>query len=53
MRYPQDFLTRWLITPAYFERWVNVLADNDDSPAEPGLLLQPVELPAVSWLSFY
>ena len=53
MRYPQDFLTRWLIMPAYFERWVNVLADNDDSPAEPGLLLHPVELPAVSWLSFY
>jgi hypothetical protein len=53
MRYSQDFLTRWLITPAYFERWVNVLADNDDSAAAPELLLRPEEIPAVSWLSFY
>jgi hypothetical protein len=53
MRTSQDFLTAWLITPARFERWVNVLADNDDPPAAPGLLLRLEELPAVSWLSFY
>jgi hypothetical protein len=53
MRYPQDFLRQWLITPAYFERWVNVLADNDDSTAAPGLLLRPEEIPAVSLLSLY
>jgi hypothetical protein len=53
MRYTQDFLTRWLIPPARFERWVNVLADNDDAPAAPGPLLHPQELASVSLLSFY
>jgi hypothetical protein len=53
MRYSQGFLTEWLITPARFERWVNVLADNDDAPAAPEFSPAPEELPAVSWLSFY
>jgi hypothetical protein len=49
----QDFLARWLIKPAQFERWVNVLAENDDGPPSPCLCLLPQEIPAVSWLSFY
>jgi hypothetical protein len=52
MRYSRDFLSRWLITPARFERWVNVLADNDDTPAAE-LSLRPEEIPAVSLLSLY
>jgi hypothetical protein len=51
--YSQDFLIRWLIMPALFERWVNVLADNDDMPPAPCLSLPPQEIPAVSWLSLY
>jgi hypothetical protein len=53
MRHSQDFLAAWLIPPARFERWVNVLADNDNTPLRPSLGLRLEELPAVSWLSFY
>jgi hypothetical protein len=53
MRYSQGFVTEWLITPARFERWVNVLADNDNEVAAPELSPAPEELPAVSQLSFY
>jgi hypothetical protein len=53
MRYSQDLLAKWLITPARFERWVNVLADNDNAPAAHGLLPPAEELPSASWLSFY
>jgi hypothetical protein len=53
MRHSQEFLITWLIAPERFERWVNVLADNDDTPATPGLELRPEEIPTVSGLSFY
>jgi hypothetical protein len=53
MRYSQDSLIKWLITPPRFERWVNVLADNDNTPAAPELFLCPQEIPDVSLLSFY
>ena len=53
MRYSQDFLTKWLIARAQFERWANVLAENDDAPAASDLLLRTQEIPAVNWLSLY
>jgi hypothetical protein len=52
MRYSQEFLRRWLITAERFERWVNVLADNDDAPVA-DVSPRPQEIPAVSSLSFY
>ncbi len=54
VRYSQDFLTKWLIRTAQFERWVNVLADNDNAPAVTEVCVRrPEKIPAVTWLSFY
>ena len=52
-RFSQGFLSAWLIAPEQFERWVDVLAGNDDDPEEYGLLPEWDDIPAVSWLSFY
>jgi hypothetical protein len=52
--YSRDFLIGWLIAPAQFERWVNVLADNDNAPAAPESCPRPAEeIPAVTGLSSY
>ncbi len=53
MRHSRDFLTKWVIALAQFERWVNVLADNDNAVPPADLSLHAPEIPAVSLLSFY
>lgn len=52
MRLSTDSLARWLVGRERFDRWVNVLADNDNLPAG-GARLQEETLPAVSLMSFY
>jgi hypothetical protein len=52
MLYTVGFLLRWLIHQDQFDRWVNVLADNDNlAPA--GANLEDETIPAVSLLFFY
>ena len=47
-----DFLARWLVKRQRFDRWVNVLADNDNLPPSRARL-QEESLPPVSLMSFY
>jgi hypothetical protein len=52
MLYTAQFLVRCLVHQDQFDRWVNVLADNDNlAPA--GANLEDETIPAVSLLFFY
>jgi hypothetical protein len=44
---------KWLVRAEYFDRWVNVLADNDNNPPSDSAIA-PADEPAGSGLlSFY
>ena len=52
MRCLTSFLLPWLIHQGQFDRWANVLADNDNVSSA-GADLPDETAPAVSLLSFY
>jgi hypothetical protein len=44
---------RWRVAPEEFDRWVDVLAENDNRPEDDSAAAWPDEIPEVSLLSLY